>query len=616
MNWFKNLNAIPRLMSSFGVLLVLTLGISYLAITNLSQANDRLGALYQEDMTGAMSITDISFERAMNGRSVRDAMLHINEPAVVAQDEKNSFDYIAKMRSDIEAAQKGARSKESQDVLATMSNDLPGYESGHHQIYERLEAKDLANAQSILASVTAAAKPLFDAADRATQIKKDHAQEKFDVSNASYQTARTLTLGAAVISLVLGIILSIVIARGFAVPLGQAVIVLEKVADGDMTVALDVDTRDEVGRMAAALNRAIEKLNHTLQEVADSAASASSSSHQLAAASETIASGAQEQAASLEETSASLEEITATVRQTADNANQASQLAAGSKDAALQGQEVVANAITAMSEINAASAKISDIISTIDEIAFQTNLLAVNAAVEAARAGDEGRGFAVVASEVRSLAQRSAVAAKEIKVLIQDSLRKVEAGSGLVNRSGETLQGIVGSVKRVTDIVGEIAAASGEQSTGIEQVNTAMTQMDQVTQGNSAQTEELSATAQSLSEQAAHLLELVSTFTLSRGGNDAHDRRAMYAHDDRPSHSVGQSLVRSAQANLSHSVPGAGQAMQSNPPAQRSARPSRSTGARSSPRPRASKAPSAQPPALATVATTGSGDSGASFEEF
>jgi methyl-accepting chemotaxis protein len=148
-----------------------------------------------------------------------------------------------------------------------------------------------------------------------------------------------------------------------------------------------------------------------------------------------------------------------------------------------------------MSEINAASAKISDIISTIDEIAFQTNLLAVNAAVEAARAGDEGRGFAVVASEVRSLAQRSAVAAKEIKVLIQDSLRKVDAGSGLVNRSGETLQGIVGSVKRVTDIVGEIAAASGEQSTGIEQVNTAMTQMDQVTQANSALTEELSATA-------------------------------------------------------------------------------------------------------------------------
>ncbi len=175
-----------------------------------------------------------------------------------------------------------------------------------------------------------------------------------------------------------------------------------------------------------------------------------------------------------------------------------------------------------MTEINVASAKISDIISTINEIAFQTNLLAVNAAVEAARAGEEGRGFAVVATEVRSLAQRSAEAAKEIKSLIQDSLEKVEKGSELVNRSGATLQGIVGSVKRVTDIVGEIAAAAGEQSTGIDQVNAAMNQMDQVTQSNSAQNQELSSTAQALSEQSVRLLQLVGTFNL---GNDSESSR-------------------------------------------------------------------------------------------
>jgi methyl-accepting chemotaxis protein len=174
-----------------------------------------------------------------------------------------------------------------------------------------------------------------------------------------------------------------------------------------------------------------------------------------------------------------------------------------------------------MDEINESSARIHDIISTIDEIAFQTNLLAVNAAVEAARAGDEGRGFAVVASEVRSLALRSAGAAKEIKVLIQDSLRKVEKGTALVNKSGETLRGIVGSVKRVTEIVGEIAVASGQQSSGIEQVNTAMTQMDQVTQANSAQTEELSGTAQSLAEQSGRLLELISAFHLGNAENGA-----------------------------------------------------------------------------------------------
>jgi len=297
----------------------------------------------------------------------------------------------------------------------------------------------------------------------------------------------------------------------------------QDIAGGDLTVA--VKERSSKDKLMQALASMVERLNSTLRDVADSAANASSSSQQLAAASEAIASGAQEQAASLEETSASLEEITATVRQSSDHAQQASQLAVSSKDAAVQGQEVVAQAITAMSEINASSVKISEIISTIDEIAFQTNLLAVNAAVEAARAGDEGRGFAVVASEVRSLAQRSAVAAKEIKVLIQDSLRKVDVGSALVNRSGETLQGIVGSVKRVTDIVSEMAAAASEQSTGIEQVNTAMTQMDRVTQSNSAQTEELSATAQSLSEQAANLLELISTFNLGSGGrNEGHGR--------------------------------------------------------------------------------------------
>jgi hypothetical protein len=267
-----------------------------------------------------------------------------------------------------------------------------------------------------------------------------------------------------------------------------------------------------------------------------------------------------------------------------------------------------------MSEINASSSKISDIISTIDEIAFQTNLLAVNAAVEAARAGDEGRGFAVVASEVRSLAQRSAVAAKEIKVLIQDSLRKVEAGSGLVNRSGETLQGIVGSVKRVTDIVGEIAAASGEQSTGIEQVNTAMTQMDQVTQSNSAQTEELSATAQSLSEQSAHLMELVSTFTLNQGGRNARERQVYQPHEENSAHLAGASLMNSVKANL---MPPASHPAQSSQSGQRSTKAARSTGSgKSESRSRASKISASRQPVLAAAAAGGSGGNDASFEEF
>jgi len=594
MNWFKNLNAKPRLMISFGVLLIITMGISYLAINALGNSNDRMGELYGKDMKAILALETISLAKVDIARLTRDGTLNIGDPEAVTKDLNAVAADFATMHAAIEGARQFFYTKEGKALLGQIDEILPPYERAVGEVDAAISAKDPALAKAKqLAAVDIAVRFSKVNAD-ALQVKQTLAEEKFQANDVAYRSQRMTILVAAAVSLAFGVILSLVIASGFSVPLGRAVQVLEKVAEGDLTVSLELDAEDEVGRMAKALNRAVERLNSTMQEVADSAANASSSSQQLAAASEAIASGAQEQAASLEETSASLEEITATVRQSADNANQASQLAVSSKDAAIQGQEVVSKAITAMEEINVASAKISDIISTIDEIAFQTNLLAVNAAVEAARAGDEGRGFAVVASEVRSLAQRSAVAAKEIKVLIQDSLRKVDAGTDLVNRSGETLQGIVSSVKRVTDIVGEIAAAAGEQSTGIEQVNTAMTQMDQVTQSNSAQTEELSATAESLSEQAAHLLELVGTFTLSNPGRGRQDRPTFQPQAETPSPSQ--------------------QRLNVTKPAAKTAR--FSAGTKPAPLTARARRPKTSQPAFAVAVAAGSPTSDANFEEF
>ncbi|VTS03853.1 chemotaxis partial : Globin-coupled methyl-accepting chemotaxis protein (Modular protein) OS=Candidatus Nitrospira defluvii GN=cheM PE=3 SV=1: 4HB_MCP_1: HAMP: PAS_9: HAMP: MCPsignal [Gemmata massiliana] len=292
-------------------------------------------------------------------------------------------------------------------------------------------------------------------------------------------------------------------------------------ADGDFTQPVPDLGADEVGQMAHSLNKAVVSVRTALEGVREVSEQLADASAQLSTASEEISTGAQEQASSLEETASTLEEITATVRQNSDSAQQARQLASSSRDVAEKGGQVVGNAVEAMSEINQSSKKIADIITTIDEIAFQTNLLALNAAVEAARAGEQGRGFAVVASEVRNLAQRSATSAKEIKTLIEDSVKKVDAGTELVNQSGTTLGDIVTSVKRVTDIITEIAAAGKEQSVGIEQVNKSVSQMDSITQRNASQTEEMSATAQTLTDQAAHLRDLVARFKLSGSGAPA-----------------------------------------------------------------------------------------------
>ncbi len=338
--------------------------------------------------------------------------------------------------------------------------------------------------------------------------------ESVDRATDTYQRSRSLTLAALVLALFIALGSALMLSSIIARPINALMGLISAAEKGDLTVRADVTSKDELGIMAGAMNAFMQRLHDNMLDVHMASQQLAAASEQLSAGAEQLAAGAQEQASSIEETAASLEQITTTAKQSAEQAAEAASLSATSRDTADEGGAVVTKAVSAMGAINGSSKRIAEIIGVIDEIAFQTNLLALNAAVEAARAGEQGRGFAVVAAEVRNLAQRSASAAKEIKSLINDSLTKVEDGSKLVNRSGKTFEDIVGSVRRVTDIVGHIASAGQEQAQGIEQVNRAVSQMDQVVQSNSAQTEELSATAHELAKQAVKLKDLVDRFAL------------------------------------------------------------------------------------------------------
>ncbi len=323
-----------------------------------------------------------------------------------------------------------------------------------------------------------------------------------------------LMLGLGFVALLAGIGCALWLARSVMQPLGEAIFIAETVASGDLSKEFETERGGDFGRLLRGMGEMEDTLTDVVTRIKASTDSIVVASREIAAGNQDLSSRTEEQASSLEQTAASMEELTSTVKQNADNARQANQLALSASEVAVKGGDVVSQVVDTMASINASSKKIVDIIGVIDGIAFQTNILALNAAVEAARAGEQGRGFAVVAAEVRNLAQRSAAAAKEIKGLIDDSVGKVDAGSALVGEAGKTMEEIVGSVKRVTDIIGEITAASHEQTQGIEQINQAITQMDQVTQQNAALVEEASAAAQSMQEQAGKLSQVVGTFKL------------------------------------------------------------------------------------------------------
>ena len=443
-----------------------------------------------------------------------------SDAAAAADVKRDEEEHVAKFQGALEALKALPLDAHLRDAVNAVGPALKAYEQSGATLIQagatgRSPTKEeLADFQLIFGQVEEAMGNLSQ------QIE---AQGNAYLSAATSLTlaSRYLMLGVAFAATVLLFVVSAAVAKGIVSPIRQALGVAESVADGDLSSRIEVQSVDETGQLLHALAKMRDALLNTVTQVRTASDSIGVASSEIASGNQDLSARTEQAASNLEETAASMEELTSTVSQSADAARQANQLAASASEIAVRGGQVVSQVVTTMEEINQSSKKINDIIGVIDGIAFQTNILALNAAVEAARAGEQGRGFAVVAAEVRNLAQRSAEAAKEIKGLIGTSVDKVEAGSRLVADAGQTMSEIVGSVQRVSDIIGEITAASGEQSDGIAQVNTAVNQLDQMTQQNAALVEESAAAAESLKDQAMKLAQVVQVFRIDAGSSDA-----------------------------------------------------------------------------------------------
>jgi len=422
----------------------------------------------------------------------------------------------ADIAADIETATRLIQSVEGKNLLARVQQHRAAFLKQGDQFLSLIEGAQRDEALSVMETQL---RPVQLEYQRAIHdLLTDQTQRSDNASQRAESAAQQLVwevLLAGGIAIAVAVFLAWAIIRSITRPLAQAVEVADRVANGDLSGHITVQSKDEMAYLLGALQRMQQSLVKTVTSVRTNAQGVASASAQIAAGNHDLSGRTEEQASALEQTAASMEELGSTVKQNADNARQANQMAMNASTVAAQGGEVVAQVVETMKSINESSHKIADIISVIDGIAFQTNILALNAAVEAARAGEQGRGFAVVAGEVRALAGRSAEAAKEIKALIDTSVGRVEQGTQLVDKAGTTMTEVVTAIRCVTDVMGEISAASHEQSQGVAQVGEAVTQMDQTTQQNAALVEEMAAAATSLNHQAQSLVEAVAVFKLS-----------------------------------------------------------------------------------------------------
>ena len=512
----KNFSIGQRLALGFGVVICLLLVLAGLSYLRISSLNQEVATMVDARYPKTVAANSIKADVSEATRSMLNVLI-MTDPAQIAKELANIESANASATKVLAELNKSTSDATGQEILKAIdtvrTRFIPGQKTFVGLINE--DKKDDAMVKFMF-SLRPQQTKYFEQLDKfvayqnAEMVKAG--QEASAVTKRTQLFIKLVTAFAAALSLLVAYLAT----RSITGPLKEAVGVAQRVANGDLTSQIEVKSNDETGQMMQALKDMNASLIKIVAEVRAGTDSIAEASSEIASGNLDLSARTEQQANSLGQTSSSMRELTDTVQQNADNARQANQLAATASEVAVRGGSVVSHVIDTMGSITASSKKIVDIIGVIDGIAFQTNILALNAAVEAARAGEQGRGFAVVAAEVRNLAQRSAGAAKEIKALIGDSVDKVREGSTLVQQAGVTMEEVVASVRRVTDIMGEITSASQEQSAGIAHVNTTILEMDETTQQNASLVEEAAAAAASMHDQAAHLARVVSVFKLDQ----------------------------------------------------------------------------------------------------